>query len=77
MKLASIEAGGSEYFVRRGYVHVIVNVRGTFKSEGEYHSVFSPQETEDGYDIVEWIAQQPWCNGNVGMVGVSYFNYPV
>jgi len=73
MELASIEAGMSEYFAKRGYVHVIVNVRGTFKSEGEYQGVFSPQEQEDGYDLVEWIAQQPWCNGNVGMVGISYF----
>ncbi|MGQ9720061.1 MAG: CocE/NonD family hydrolase [Candidatus Jordarchaeum sp.] len=73
MELASIEAGISEYFVSRGYVHVIVNVRGTFKSEGKYQGVFSPQEQEDGYDLVEWIAQQPWCNGNVGMVGISYF----
>ncbi|MHA1604925.1 MAG: CocE/NonD family hydrolase [Candidatus Freyarchaeota archaeon] len=72
-ELADIEAGVSEYFVRRGYVHVIVNVRGTFKSEGEYHSVFSPQEQEDGYDLVEWIARQPWCNGRVGMLGISYF----
>ncbi len=73
MKLGFIEAGVSEYFVRRGYVHVIVNVRGTFKSEGEYHMACSPQEQEDGYDLIEWIAQQPWCNGSVGMVGASYF----
>lgn len=73
MELASIEAGVSEYFVSRGYAHIIANVRGTFKSEGEYYGVFSPQEQEDGYDLVEWIAQQSWCNGKVGMVGVSYF----
>ena len=33
----------------------------------------SKQEAEDGYDLVEWMAAQPWCDGNVGMVGVSYF----
>ncbi len=33
----------------------------------------SKQEAEDGYDLVEWLAAQPWCDGNVGMVGISYF----
>jgi hypothetical protein len=73
MKLASIEAGNSEYFVKRGYVHVIANSRGTFKSEGEYQGTFTEQEQKDGYDLIEWIAHQRWCNRKVGMVGVSYF----
>ncbi|WXG42096.1 MAG: CocE/NonD family hydrolase [Candidatus Freyarchaeum deiterrae] len=73
MKLASIEAGNSEYFVKRGYVHVIANARGSFKSEGEYQGTFSTQEQKDGYDLIEWIARQPWCNRKVGMVGVSYY----
>jgi predicted acyl esterase len=67
-----IEAGDSEYFVSRGYVHVIADSRGTNESEGAYRA-FSRQEQEDGYDLVEWIARQPWCNGNVGMLGLSYF----
>jgi predicted acyl esterase len=66
------EAGNSEYFVSRGYVHVIAECRGTGYSEGVY-SYYGQKEQEDGYDIVEWIAQQPWCNGNVGMLGMSYF----
>ncbi len=70
---SSMEAGMSEYFVKRGYVHVIVDVRGSEKSEGKYHNVFSKQEQEDGYDLVEWIARQPWCDGNVGMLGISYY----
>ena len=40
---------------------------------GRYRGWMSEQEGEDGYDLVEWIAAQPWCDGNVGMVGVSYF----
>jgi uncharacterized protein len=68
-----IEAGNSEYLVSRGYVHVVVDIRGTGKSEGEFLNVFSQEEQEDGYDLVEWIARQPWCDGNVGMVGISYF----
>ncbi|MFC1868516.1 CocE/NonD family hydrolase [Thermodesulfobacteriota bacterium] len=69
----SLEAGDSEYFVSRGYVHVIADIRGTGYSEGEYWNMFSRKEQEDGYDLVEWLAQQDWCDGNVGMVGISYF----
>jgi hypothetical protein len=68
----SIEAGDSNFFVRRGYAHVIVNVRGTGKSEGEF-SGYGAQEAKDTYEVIEWIARQPWCDGNVGMFGVSYF----
>ena len=68
-----IEAGDPEYFASRGYVQVIADVRGTGHSEGEYLGWVSPQEARDGYDLVEWIAEQPWCDGNVGMVGISYF----
>lgn len=68
-----LEAGNSKYFVSRGYVHVVADVRGTGCSGGEYCNMFSNKEQEDGYDPVEWIAQQDWCDGNVGMVGISYF----
>jgi predicted acyl esterase len=68
-----IEAGDTNYIVPRGYAHVIADIRGTGYSGGEYAGVFSQKEGEDGYDLVEWIAQQPWCDGNVGMVGMSYF----
>jgi putative CocE/NonD family hydrolase len=68
-----LEAGNSEYLVSRGYVHVVVDVRGTGKSEGEWLNLYSRKEQEDGYDLVEWIARQDWCDGNVGMVGISYF----
>ena len=71
---AIIEAGDTEFFVSRGYVHVIADVRGTGHSEGKY-DICSTKEQEDGYDLVEWIAGQPWCNGNVGMVGISYFAF--
>ena len=67
------EAGDPDYIVPRGYVHVVADIRGGGKSEGEMRCFHSKQEQEDGYDLVEWIAQQPWCNGNVGMVGPSYF----
>ena len=70
---ACIEAGMTNEIVARGYVHVIACSRGTGQSEGEYLSMYSKQEAEDGYDLVEWIAAQPWCDGNVGMIGISYF----
>jgi predicted acyl esterase len=66
------EAGDTGYFVSRGYVHVIADVRGAGDSEGDYN--FQGRlEQQDGYDLVEWIAAQPWCDGNVGMLGMSYF----
>ena len=68
----AIESGDYNFYVRRGYVHIIANVRGSGKSEGTYLS-FGPREVRDTYETIEWIANQPWCNGNVGMFGVSYF----
>ena len=67
-----IEAGMSDFFVPRGYGHVIANARGTAGSEGTW-SFFDQQERDDAYDLVEWAAAQPWCDGTVGMLGISYF----
>ncbi len=72
-KEINFEAGDTEYIVSKGYAHVIGSSRGTGSSEGEYVSFHSHYEGEDGHDVVEWIAKQPWCNGNVGMIGYSYF----
>lgn len=67
-----IEAGQSDFFVPRGYVHVIANCRGTGGSGGAF--TFSDgQERQDMHDLVEWAARQPWSDGNVGMIGISYF----
>jgi putative CocE/NonD family hydrolase len=71
---SGVEAGDTEFFVSRGYVHVIADVRGSAFSEGKY-DICQKKEQEDGYDLVEWIAQQPWCDGNVGMLGISYFAF--
>jgi predicted acyl esterase len=67
-----IEAGASDFFVPRGYVHVIANCRGTSGSGGTF-GFFDRQERRDMHDLVEWAAVQPWSNGNVGMIGISYF----
>jgi predicted acyl esterase len=68
----SIEAGNTGFFVPKGYVHVIASIRGSGFSQGQYN-YYDIKEQQDGYDLVEWIAQQPWCDGNVGMIGDSYF----
>lgn len=69
---ASLEAGDPLFFARRGYIHIVCNVRGTGKSEGTW-SLLSPQSVDDGVEVVAWIAAQPWCDGKVAMFGVSYF----
>lgn len=61
-----IEAGNTRHFIANGYVHVVAQPRGSAKSEGQYG-----HEDTDHYDIIEWITRQPWCDGNVGMVGIS------
>ncbi|NTZ64124.1 CocE/NonD family hydrolase [Agrobacterium tumefaciens] len=72
MANGGIEAGDYNFYVRRGYVQVIVNVRGSGESEGDYLN-YGPREVQDTAEVIEWIAAQPWCDGNVGMFGVSYF----
>ncbi len=66
--------GSPEYFARRGYAVVIQDVRGRFASEGEFYPFRDDgaDVLRDGYDTVEWMADQPWCDGNVGMFGGSY-----
>lgn len=69
----SIEAGSIDFFVERGYAQVIPDPRGVGKSEGEFYGIHCKYDQEDSYDIIEWVAQQPWCDGNVGMMGISWF----
>ena len=60
----------ADYFASRGYVFAVQDVRGRGDSEGEF--TFFNQEAPDGYDTIEWLAKQPYANGRVGMMGVSY-----
>ena len=67
----SLEAGDPYFYARRGYVHIILSLRGTGQSEGQFQ-LMGPREAQDVYEVIEWAAKQPWSDGNVGMFGVSY-----
>ena len=61
------------YFAQRGFVSVRVDIRGTGESEGQTPDrEYSQQEQEDGMEVIAWLARQPWSNGNVGMMGISW-----
>ena len=60
------------HFAALGYAGVSADLRGLGNSGGVSPGAFHPGEALDGHDLVEWIAAQPWCDGNVGMWGVSY-----
>jgi uncharacterized protein len=61
-----------EKWVPHGYVCVRVDSRGTGRSPG-FIDHFSPRETRDLYQCIEWAGVQPWSNGNVGLNGISYY----
>jgi putative CocE/NonD family hydrolase len=61
-----------QQLVRHGYIVAAVQVRGGGASYGTYEGLFSDSETDDAYEIVEWLATQPWSTGAVGMYGGSY-----
>jgi len=58
------------YFAKKGFVFISLDLRGRGNSEGTYR----PFEKDgiDGYDAIQWISKQDWCNGNIGMMGGSY-----
>ncbi len=60
------------YFAQRGYACLTLDMRGFGASDGIPAPPFSAQEKEDGYDVLDWMASQPWCNGRTGMWGASY-----
>jgi hypothetical protein len=66
------EVSDPERFVPRGYAMVRVDSRGAGRSPG-VQELWSDQETEDYYDAIQWAADQPWCDGQVGLLGISYY----
>jgi uncharacterized protein len=61
-------------YLANGYAIVVQDTRGRFESEGVDSIFFT--DRNDGYDTVDWIASQPWCDGNVGMFGMSALGIP-
>jgi putative CocE/NonD family hydrolase len=59
-----------QYFAEAGFVTIVQDVRGKFGSSGEFFPFY--HEQEDGLATLDWIVEQPWCNGKIGMYGVSY-----
>ena len=70
-KYAVWEGPDPIYWTGHGYAVINADTRGSWRSEGDL-TIWSLQEAEDGYDLIEWAASQPWCSGKVGTCGVSY-----
>lgn len=58
------------FFAKQGYIFITLDLRGRGNSEGEYRPF--EKDGVDGYDAIQWIAKQDWCNGKIGMMGGSY-----
>ncbi len=66
------ETGPIHWYLEQGYAYVRLDVRGSGRSGGEYE-FYGPRERRDLYEVIEWIAAQPWSTGKVGGVGESYY----
>ena len=64
----------AQWLAARGYAVVNADVRGRYESEGDWDP-FDPKHKTDGYDLVEWLARQPWSTGKVGTWGLSYMGW--
>ena len=60
------------WFARNGYASVRVDLRGSGDSDGVLQDEYLQQEQDDGLEVLRWIARQPWCNGRVGLFGLSW-----
>ena len=70
--IGSVVEGSRRRFVAHGYADVLIDLRGTGNSNGKALELFSQDEGDDGAAAVEWLASQTWCDGNVGIYGISY-----
>lgn len=60
------------YFAGHGYACVRVDIRGNGESDGLMTDEYTPQELNDGLAVIDWLCSQPWCDGSVGMMGISW-----
>jgi uncharacterized protein len=63
------------FLAKSGIALIRVDIRGSGESDGAMVDEYSSIEQADALAVLEWIAQQPWCNGNVGMRGISYGSF--
>jgi putative CocE/NonD family hydrolase len=60
------------YLAGHGYACLRVDIRGNGESDGLMEDEYTARELADGKEVIAWIAAQPWCDGNVGMMGISW-----
>jgi len=60
------------YFARHGYACIRADLRGSGDSEGILKDEYLQQELDDGLELLRWIESQPWCNGKIGIIGISW-----
>ncbi|MEZ4524079.1 MAG: CocE/NonD family hydrolase [Thermomicrobiales bacterium] len=63
------------YFAGHGYAAVRVDMRGSGNSTGIMYDEYLKQEQDDALEILAWLESQPWCDGNVGMIGISWESF--
>lgn len=66
------DASIHHYFAGHGYASLRVDIRGSGDSQGVLADEYQQSELDDGVSVINWIASQPWCDGNVGMIGISW-----
>ena len=66
------DEGNYPVFAEAGYAGVRVDISGTGESDGDFDDEYSPRELADALEVIDWIASQPWCDGNLGMMGISW-----
>lgn len=69
---AGRDARTHPYFAGHGYAAVRVDMRGNGDSDGLMDDEYTAQEMHDALDVIAWLTEQPWCDGNVGMMGISW-----
>lgn len=66
------DARNHPFFAMHGYACIRVDMRGSGDSEGHMPDMYAPAELDDARQVINWLAEQPWCNGQVGMFGTSW-----
>ena len=69
---AERDATTHAHFVKHGYASIRVDIAGTGDSYGQFDDEYSEQELTDGEAVLDWISSQDWCDGSIGMIGISW-----